>query len=133
MAARVAASVEVTPPALAVGVERRLLGLVGLGVRARTVVVGVEQVRVAVRRGRVVLALVAPDASRHSRDKVLPLLAARRVRVIEGPSAASLGSAVGRDTVAAVGIIDPSLAAGVRRLVDPGGETVRHSRSRRTR
>jgi ribosomal protein L7Ae-like RNA K-turn-binding protein len=81
----------------------------------------------------VVLALVAPDASRHSRDKVLPLLAARRVRVVERLSAATLGSAVGRESAAAVGITDASLAAGVRRLVDPGAERGRTSGSRRTR
>ncbi len=56
--------------------ERRLLGLVGLGMRARTAVVGVERVRDAARRGRLALAIVAPDASRNSLDKVLPLLAA---------------------------------------------------------
>ena len=98
--------------------ERRVLGLLGLGVKGRNVIVGVEQVRVAARRGRVALALVAPDASRHSRDKVLPLLAALGVRVVEGPSAAALGSATGRETTAAVGIIDRALARGVRALLD---------------
>jgi ribosomal protein L7Ae-like RNA K-turn-binding protein len=124
---------EPAAPPVDLEVERRVVGLIGLGMRARNVVVGVEQVRVAARRGRVVLALVAPDASRHSRDKVLPLLAARRVRVVERLSAATLGSAVGRESVAAVGITDASLAAGVRRLVDPGAERGRTSGSRRTR
>lgn len=124
---------EPAAPPVDLEVERRVVGLIGLGMRARNVVVGVEQVRVAARRGRVVLALVAPDASRHSRDKVLPLLAARRVRVVERLSAATLGSAVGRESAAAVGITDASLAAGVRRLVDPGAERGRTSGSRRTR
>ena len=69
--------------------ERRMLGLIGLGVRARNALVGVEQVRVAARRGRLALAVVAPDASRHSLDKVVPLLQARGVRVVEGPPAAA--------------------------------------------
>lgn len=96
--------------------ERRMLGLIGLGLRARNAVVGVEQVRVAARRGRLALAVVAPDASRHSRDKVMPLLVARGIRVIEGPSAAALGAAVGRESTVAVGITDPALARGVRAL-----------------
>ena len=100
-----------------------MLGLIGLGVKGRNVVVGVEQVRVAARRGRLALALVAPDASRHSRDKVLPLLAALGVQVIEGPSAAALGSATGRETTAAVGILDRALARGVRALLDQGAVT----------
>ena len=97
--------------------ERRMLGLIGLGVRARNAVIGVERVRDAARRGRLRLAVVAPDASRHSRDKVVPLLAARRVTMIEGPSAAALGAATGRESTAAVGITDAALARGVRALV----------------
>jgi ribosomal protein L7Ae-like RNA K-turn-binding protein len=100
--------------------ERRLLGLVGLGVRARIAVVGVDRVRDAARRGRLALAIVAPDASRNSLDKVLPLLAARRVEVVMGPTAVSLGAAVGRDTAATVGILDADLARGMRSLVHDG-------------
>jgi ribosomal protein L7Ae-like RNA K-turn-binding protein len=118
---RAEANADQAPGGLDPAVERKVLGLVGLGMRARNVVVGVERVRDAARRGKVRLALVAPDASRHSRDKVLPILAARRVRVIEGPTAEALGAAVGRESVAAVGIVDAALAAGVRRLVEPAG------------
>jgi ribosomal protein L7Ae-like RNA K-turn-binding protein len=97
--------------------ERKLLGLLGLGLRARTVVVGVEQVRNAAKRGTLYGVVIAPDASRHSLDKVLPLLQAKRVPVIEGPSASVLGGAVGREATAAVGIIDRDLARGIRGIV----------------
>jgi ribosomal protein L7Ae-like RNA K-turn-binding protein len=90
-----------------------MLRLVGLGVRSRSVVVGVELVRQAAKRGTLMLAIVAPDASRHSREKVLPLLAAKRVPVIEGPTSAALGAAVGREAAAAVGVVDPDLARGI--------------------
>ena len=103
-----------SPAASATGAaEARILGLVGLGVRSRRVVVGVEMVRAAAKKGTLVLAIVAPDASRHSRDKVLPLLAAKGVQVIEGPSAAALGAAAGRESTAAVGVIDRDLARGI--------------------
>jgi len=69
-------------------VDSQILGLVGLGVRSRRVVVGVEMVRAAAKKGTLVLAIVAPDASRHSREKVLPLLAAKGVQVIEGAARA---------------------------------------------
>lgn len=115
------------------GMQRSLLGLIGLGVRARNAVVGVDRVRDAARRNKLRLAIVAPDASRHSRDKVLPLLLARRVLVIEGPTAAALGAAVGKETAAAVGITDSDLAAGVRRLVGATGRAERKSGSSRAR
>lgn len=100
------------------GVTRqRVLRLLGLGMRSRGVVVGVEQVREGAKRNKVVFAVVAANASANSLDKIIPLLNARRVRFIEVPSAAELGAAVGRDQTVVVGIVDRQLARGVRDLV----------------
>ena len=98
----------------------RILRLVGLGVRSRGVVVGVERVREAAKGGKLALALVAIDASRNALEKVLPLLNARRIRFIEVPSAAELGAVAGRDQVAAVGVVDPQLANGIVALTHTG-------------
>jgi ribosomal protein L7Ae-like RNA K-turn-binding protein len=98
----------------------RLLRLVGLGVRGRGAIIGVEQVREGAKKNKVAYAVVAMDASRHSLDKVIPLLNARRVRFVEVPSAAELGGAVGRETTAVVGIVDRQLAKGIRELVESG-------------
>ena len=98
----------------------RLLRLVGLGVRGRGAVIGVEQVREGAKKNKVAYAVVAMDASRHSLDKVIPLLNARRVRFVEVPCAAELGGAVGRETTAVVGIVDRQLAKGIRELVESG-------------
>ena len=99
-------------------VAHRVLGLLGLGVRGRRAVVGVENVREAAKRGKLVLAVVAPDASRHSLAKVTPLLEAKRVRIIEGPGTVRLGGAVG-------GVVDRDLARGILAIVDgaPGSPT----------
>ena len=48
------------------GIRRRLLALVGLGVRGRLVVVGVEQVRAAAQGNKLSYAVVAADAARNS-------------------------------------------------------------------
>lgn len=53
----------------------------------------------------------------------MPLLRAKRVGVIEGPSAARLGAAVGRKATAAIGIVDRDLAKGIREIADQGPET----------
>jgi ribosomal protein L7Ae-like RNA K-turn-binding protein len=96
--------------------QRKLLGLIGLGVRGRGAIVGVQQVREAARRGKLYLAIAAPDASHNSLEKVLPLLHARGITVVAGPPAAELGSAVGRETTTVVGIVDRGLAKGIRAL-----------------
>lgn len=95
-------------------VRRKVFGLIGLGARGRLVTVGVEQVRAAVRKGELAMVLVACDASRHSLDKVVPVLRARGIDMVEWPSAAELGAAVGRETTAAIGIMDQALARGIR-------------------
>ena len=95
---------------------RKLLGLIGLGVRGRGAIVGVQGVRDAAKRGKLQLAIAAPDASINSLNKVLPLLRARGITVLEGPSAAELGSAAGRESTAVIGIVDRGLAKGIRAL-----------------
>lgn len=111
--------------------RRKVLGLLGLGVRGRLVVVGAERVRIEALKGAVHFAVVASDVSRHSLDKVLPVLRARRIDVLEWPSSAELGEAVGRETTAAVGIVDQALAHGIRGAVAgaaPAGDATRVSR-----
>ena len=100
----------------------RLLRLVGLGIRSRGAVVGVERVREGIKKDKVAFAIVAADASRNSLDKIVPLLNARRVRFIEVPSATELGGVAGRESAAVVGIVDRQLAKGIRELVESGSE-----------
>jgi len=122
---------EAVAPELDDAVRRKILALLGLGVRGRLVVVGAERVRIEAMKGAVQLAVVATDVSRHSLDKVVPVLRARHVQVIEWPSSAELGGAVGRDTTAAVGIVDQALARGIRGAVAgaaPASDATRVSR-----
>jgi ribosomal protein L7Ae-like RNA K-turn-binding protein len=100
-------------------IVEKVYRLVGLGVRSRGVVVGTERVRAEAKNGRLRLAIVAMDASENTLDKLVPLLKARDISFIEMPSAARLGAAVGRDSTAAVGVMDPPLARGLRDLLQP--------------
>ena len=118
-------------PDLTDSTRRKVLALLGLGVRGQLVVVGVERVRLEAAKGALQYAVVAVDASRHSLDKVVPVLRARRIEMIGWPSAAELGVAVGRETTAAVGIVDQALARGIRGAVAgvaPAGDATRVSR-----
>lgn len=90
------------------------LGLLGLGVRAGSVVVGTSGVRGALQKEQLVLVVVAQDLSDRTRDKVVRLAKARGVPLIEAPSARELGAIVGRGEVQAVGVRDPDLARGIR-------------------
>lgn len=107
--------------------RQRVLRLIGLGVRGRGAVVGVQQVRDAAKKGALAFALVAPDASHNSLDKLIPLLRARGVGFAEVVGAAELGAAVGRHSTAAVGIVDWQLAKGIRDIVESSDSVVAES------
>lgn len=111
-------------------VLRRLLGLVGLGVRGRLVVVGVDKLRDAVKRGEVRVAVVASDVSRHSREKVEGLLRAKEVPTLWVPSGAELGKAAGRESTAAVGVVEAQLAKGILALAHPADAVQKGSRGK---
>ena len=98
--------------------KRKALGLLGLGLRGRLIVVGVEQARAAAQRGKAAFALVAPDASKNSLDKIVPMLRAKKIPSTEMFGAAELGAAVGKETTAVVVITDRQLANGIRKLVE---------------
>jgi ribosomal protein L7Ae-like RNA K-turn-binding protein len=97
----------------------KILRLLGLGIRGRGAIVGVERVRESARTGKLAFAVIAADASAHSLDKLRPLLRARRINFIEVPSAAALGAAAGREQAAAIGVLDRDLARGIRALTRP--------------
>lgn len=89
------------------------LGLLGLGVRARTVTIGTAGVRAGLQRGEIALVVVAQNRSRRTDEKVVRLAHGTGVPVLEGPDDGELGRRLGRRAVQAVGVRDGRLAAGI--------------------
>lgn len=90
-----------------------VLRLLGLGLRARNVVVGVSGTRAQLAAGKLACVVVAADATPRTREKVDRSARARGVPIIRGPVADRLGAALGRPPVQAVGVQDRALAAGL--------------------
>jgi ribosomal protein L7Ae-like RNA K-turn-binding protein len=99
-------------------VSDRVTRLLGLGVRAGRVVIGVAGVQAGLKRDKLACVVVAADAGPRTRDKVERLALARGVPLVRGPVAAQLGADLGRPPVQAVGVEDPALARGI--LADGG-------------
>jgi ribosomal protein L7Ae-like RNA K-turn-binding protein len=97
-------------------VSDALVALLGLGARARSLVIGVAGVRARLQRGRLAAVVIAADASERTREKVERLAVARGVPVLVGPAAARLGARLGRPAVQTVGVSDRALARGLMRL-----------------
>lgn len=90
-----------------------LTRLLGLGARARSVVIGVTGVRARLQSGALKCVVLADDASPRTKDKVERLARARGVPVLRGPAAERLGAVLGRAPVQAAGVEDPALARGL--------------------
>ena len=91
----------------------RLTRLLGLGLRAGNVVVGVAGVRAGLQRGKLACVVLAEDAGQRTIEKVARLAEARQIPVLRGPGATELGAGLGKPPVQAVGVTDPALARGL--------------------
>lgn len=92
------------------------MGLLGLGMRAGHLVIGVDGVRSALQRGDIQCLVLAKDASPRATDKTLALAKARQIPVVSGPLADELGRQLGRPPVMAIGVRDRDLARGIQEL-----------------
>ena len=100
-----------------------LVGLLGLGLRAGTVIIGVEAVRRALQTGECRCLVVALDASQRALEKTARLANARGVPQVGGPPAHELGARLGKPPVMVVGVRDQALADGIVRLARERGAT----------
>jgi len=91
----------------------KLTRLLGLGVRAGNVVIGVAGVRAGLQRGTMACVVVAQDVAQRTIEKVVRLAEAKQVPVLRGPVARELGAGLGKAPVQAVGVTDPNLARGL--------------------
>lgn len=94
----------------------RLAALLGLGLRGGQVVIGVAGVRARLQQDRLVLVVLAADASARTKEKVERLAVARGIPVLRGPTAEQMGARLGRPPVQAAGTGDRALARGLMRI-----------------
>ena len=94
-----------------------VLRMLGLAARAGAALPGTDRVREAARSGDLEFTLVASDASDNSRNKLLPLLEARRIPYAVAFDRGALGAAVGKPPVSALGITDRKLGMRVKEML----------------
>jgi ribosomal protein L7Ae-like RNA K-turn-binding protein len=91
----------------------KITRLLGLGLRAGNIVIGVAGVRAGLQRGQLACVVIAQDVAQRTMDKVVRLAEAKKVPILRGPAALELGTALGKPPVQAVGVTDAALARGV--------------------
>ncbi len=90
----------------------RVRGMLGLAMRAGRVIIGTEQVCVALKKGKIKLALVARDASSSTKKKIAVKCEFYGVTSVEiSIDASELGALLGKTyTPAVVGVTDEGFA-----------------------
>lgn len=95
----------------------RLLGMLGLCVRAGRAACGTASVCEALKAGRVKLVVVAADNSAGTEKRLFDRASYYGVKIIKTAlTSAELGAATGRSLVAAMAISDLSMASAVERI-----------------
>jgi ribosomal protein L7Ae-like RNA K-turn-binding protein len=105
-----------------------VLALLGLAARAGAIVPGTARVREGVAADAIRCVILAADASDNAQEKVLPLLERRGVPHAVRSERATLGAAVGKSELSAVGITDRGLAERCMALL--GGAAAQETESR---
>ncbi|HEU5050036.1 MAG TPA: ribosomal L7Ae/L30e/S12e/Gadd45 family protein [Gemmatimonadales bacterium] len=90
-----------------------LLRLLGLGRRGGHLVIGVDAVRRQLQSEGIRCVVLASDASPRAMEKVVRLATGRRIPLVTGPDAATIGVQLGKPPVMAVGVRDRGLADGI--------------------
>jgi ribosomal protein L7Ae-like RNA K-turn-binding protein len=89
---------------------RAVFDLLGLSARAGALVIGINAARAAVREGGIRRVILAADAAEGQRNKLVPLLDARRIPYDIAFTREELGAAAGRAPASAVGLTNAQLA-----------------------
>ena len=93
---------------------RSALGLLGLGLKAGRVTVGVEAAHAALQRGTAEALVMPNDAGVRAREKLVALAFHKQVPVLIAADAERLGAALGRPPVHGVAVLDRQLARGLK-------------------
>ncbi|MBO4353409.1 MAG: ribosomal L7Ae/L30e/S12e/Gadd45 family protein [Clostridia bacterium] len=87
---------------------RSMLLRIGLGKKAGKIVFGTDAVCDAIREGKMLLVLIASDASENSKKRITNCASYYKVKTEtpDGLTTATLGTSIGRSPTACIGITD---------------------------
>ena len=99
--------------------KEKLLGMLGLCIRARRAVCGTVNVCDALKAGKTVLVVTASDNSAATEKRLFDRASFYGVKIIKtNLTSAEIGSATGKSLVAAMAINDESMASAVEKKAE---------------
>ncbi len=98
--------------------NQKLLGFIGLAMRAGKVVSGEEGVLAAIKSEKAALVIIAEDASEGTKKKFTDKSSYRDIPFRIAFDKDVLGNAIGKKTRAVIGIVDPNFAKKMLEMID---------------
>ena len=104
--------------------KEKLLGMLGLCIRARRAVCGTVNVCEALKAGKAVLVITASDNSAATEKRLFDRASFYGVKIIKtNLTSAEIGAATGKSLVAAMAISDQSMASAVEQKAEEASAT----------
>lgn len=102
--------------------NNKALSLLGIAMRAGKLITGDDTLLKAIRSRKVLLVIVAGDASDNTKKKYRDKCSTYQVTLIEALDRFSLGQAIGKAERVLIGITDAGFAASLERSLKPFSE-----------
>lgn len=104
-------------------ISNKILGLLGLAMRARKIAFGADSVENQIEKRKVYLAIIAEDSSKRTKEKFEKLCNANNIPIIIKGNIEELSKAIGKNNKAIIGIEDINIANEIIKIND-GGEVI---------
>ena len=103
--------------------NKKILGLIGLAVKAGKICFGADSVENEIKKQKVKLVIVANDASERTKDKFKKLCNQHNIEIIIQEEIENLSKAIGKSNKAIIGIKEENLSKEIQKI-NNGGEAI---------
>lgn len=101
--------------------NKKILGLIGFAAKARKICFGADSVELEIKKKKVVLIILATNASDRTKEKFKRLCEEYEIPIIIEGEIEILSKAIGKSNKAIIGIEDSNLAKEIQKIKN-GGE-----------
>lgn len=98
--------------------NRQTSNMLGLCQRAGKLLTGDCMVKNGIKDRKALLVLLATDASERTKKEYLHMAKANNINIVQYGTKADLGWSVGKSPRAAVAVIDPNFAKGIKQIIE---------------
>ncbi len=104
-------------------INSKILGLVGLAMKAGVLCYGSDSVEQEIYRGKVKLVIIAKDSSERTKNKFTNICKEKNISIILDEDIESLSKSIGKSNKAVIGIKDINFANSIKGKYS-GGEVI---------